>query len=126
MSAPDHAQHRELAARWRADAQVFRRYGSVGRARMLERLAAELEQATSDTTAAMVDLTTAASLTGFTRGHLRRLYREGRLVAVRLDGEEPLFHVTDLPRKIATSGQGQDAVRAVFGERRVNRTFPRD
>jgi len=46
MSVPDHpiTSRTELAARWRADAQVFRRYGSTGRARMLERLAAELEQ----------------------------------------------------------------------------------
>jgi len=69
MSAPDHPTSRaERAARWRADAQVFRRYGSPGRAVMLERLAAEWEQTASDDAAAVVDLTTAASLTGRGRG----------------------------------------------------------
>jgi len=126
MSAPDLPTSRaELAARWRADAQVFRRYGSTGRARMLERLAAELEQSANDEAAAVVDLAGAAQLTGFTRGHLRRLFREGRLMPVRMEGEEPLFSVADLPRKLATSGQ-VDAVHAVFGERAVNRRFSRD
>lgn len=74
-----------MAARWRADAQVFRRYGSTGRARMLERLTAELEQSAS-AEAAAVDVTGAAELTGFTRGHLRRVFREGRLMPVRMGG----------------------------------------
>jgi len=125
MPAPDNPTSRaELAARWRADAQVFRRYGSTGRARMLERLAAELDQTASDEAASVVDLTGAAQLTGFTRGHLRRLFREGRLVAVRMEGDEPLFSVADLPRKLTTNGHMQEAVGAVFGERRVSRTFP--
>jgi hypothetical protein len=126
MSAPDHPTSRaELAARWRADAQVFRRYGSTSRARMLERLAVELEQTASDEAAAVVDLTGAAELTGFTRGHLRRLFRDGRLMPVRMAGDEPLFSRADLPRKLTSSGH-VDPVRAVFGERRVNRRFSRD
>jgi hypothetical protein len=41
MSGPEiPAGAAELAARWREDAQVLRRYGATGRARMLERLAA--------------------------------------------------------------------------------------
>jgi hypothetical protein len=127
MSSPEDPTSRaELAARWRADAQVFRRYGSTGRARMLERLAAELDRVTSDESAAEVDLTTAAERTGFTRGHLRRLYRNGRLVAVRFEDGEPLFRVADLPRKPSTTGRTEDVVRAVVGERRVSRMFPRD
>jgi len=118
MPAPDHPTSRaELAARWRADAQVFRRYGSTGRARMLERLAAELEQTTNEEAAAEVDLTAASTVSGFTRGHLRRLYRDGRLVPVRMDGDEPVFRVTDLPRKATTAGLGREALRAVFGVR---------
>jgi len=88
-----------LAARWREDAQVLRRYGATGRARMLERLAAELELSTTNEAAAPVDLTTAAELSGFTRGHLRRLYRAGKLIAVAVERGEPLFRVSDLPRK---------------------------
>jgi hypothetical protein len=88
-----------LAARWRKDADVLRRYGATGRARMLEHLAGELELSTTNEAAAPVDLSTAAELSGFTRGHLRRLYREGKLIAVAVERGEPLFRVSDLPRK---------------------------
>jgi hypothetical protein len=93
---------------------------------MLERLAVELEQSATEEAAAVVDPTTAAQLTGFARGHLRRLFREGRLEPVRMEGDEPLFRVSDLPRKAGAGGQAEEAVRAaVFGERRVGRAFPR-
>jgi hypothetical protein len=68
-----------LAARWRDDTQVFRRYGAAGRARLLERMAAELEVSTHAHASATVDLSTAAALSGFSRAHLRRLIREGKL-----------------------------------------------
>jgi hypothetical protein len=84
---------------------------------MLERLAAELEQTTSTEASAVVDLATAESITGFTRGHPRRLYRDGRLVPVRMDGDDPVFRVADLPRKVPTAGIGRDALHAVFGTR---------
>jgi hypothetical protein len=43
-----------------------------------------------------------------------------------MERDEPLFSVADLSRRITTSGEAQEAVRAVFGERRVSRTFPGD
>jgi hypothetical protein len=85
-----------LAARWREDAQVFRRYGAAGRARMLERLADELERAADADQSATVDLSTAAELSGFTRAHLRRLIRDGKL-ATTSDGSR--VRASDLPRK---------------------------
>lgn len=85
-----------LAAQWREDAQVFRRYGAAGRARMLERIAAELEQSTQTDQSATVDLSTAVKLSGFSRAHLRRLIREGKLSATA-DGA--LVRACDLPRK---------------------------
>lgn len=85
-----------LAARWREDAQVFRRYGASGRARMLEQMAAELELSTQADASATVDLSTAAALSGFSRAHLRRLIREGKLTTTA-DGA--LIRVSDLPRK---------------------------
>lgn len=97
-----------LAARWRADAQVFRRYGSPGRARMLERMADELEQCTAQEAAMLVDLSAAAALSGFTRGHLRRLYRDGRLVAAAVRDTEPLFRISDLPRKPGRTAAASD------------------
>ena len=102
-----------LAARWREDAQVLRRYGATGRARMLERLAAELELSTTNEAAAPVDLSTAAELSGFTRGHLRRLYREGKLIAVAVERGEPLFRVSDLPRKPGGGATASDQPRPV-------------
>ena len=85
-----------LAARWREDAQVFRRYGACGRARMLERLADELERAAGADQSVTVDLSTAAELSGFTRAHLRRLIRDGKL-ATTSDGAR--VRACDLPRK---------------------------
>lgn len=99
MDHPTPAARARLAARWREDAQVFRRYGSTARARMLERLADELEQTADEDAHAVADLATAARLTGFTRGHLRRLYRERRLIPVGMEDGEPVFRVVDLPRK---------------------------
>lgn len=93
--------HAALVNRLVADAQVFRRYGATGRARMLEQIAAELELSTANETTAVVGMRAAVALTGFTRGHLRRLYREGRLVAASVERGEPLFRVSDLPRKPA-------------------------
>ena len=90
-----------LATRLLADAQVFRRYGATGRARMLEQIAAELELSTTDEAAAVVGMRAAVALTGFTRGHVRRLYRAGRLVPVSVERGQPMFRVSDLPRKPA-------------------------
>lgn len=90
-----------LVTRLRADAQVFRRYGATGRARLLEQIAAELELSTADEAAAVVGMRAAVAITGFTRGHLRRLYREGRLPAAGVESGDPVFRVADLPRKPA-------------------------
>jgi hypothetical protein len=86
-----------LAARWREDAQVFRRYGAAGRARMLERMADELEHTAETDQSATVDLSTAAALSGFTRAHLRRLIRGGKPTPTS-DGAR--VRASDLPRKL--------------------------
>lgn len=88
-----------LVARWRTDALVLRRYGALGRARMLERMATELEEAIAGAAESVVTLHVAADLSGFTRSHLRRLYRDGKLIPARTEAGEPLFRVSDLPRK---------------------------
>lgn len=97
-----------LAARWREHAQVLRLYGAAGRARMLELMAAELERCMSGRADAVVDLTTAAALSGFTRGHLRRMYREGRLIPAVIEEGEPRFRVSELPRKPAPASGADD------------------
>jgi hypothetical protein len=100
MNNPDPADSpAALAAGWREHAQVLKHYGATRRARMLERMAAELERCTADEAAAVVDLSAASALTGFTRGHLRRLYRDGRFIPAAVEDGDLLFRVADLPRK---------------------------
>lgn len=119
-----------LAARWREDAQVFRRYGATGRARMLERMAAELERSTSGDAAARVDLRTAANLSGFSRSHLRRLIRTGRLPATSDGAGNPIVSVSDLPRKpghlggapAAARPSGREAVAELLRQHRTPKT----
>jgi hypothetical protein len=113
-----------LATRWREDAEVFRRYGAGGRARMLERMAAELERSTRGDRAARVDLRTAADLSGFSRSHLRRLIRTGKLSATKDGAGNPLLRVSDLPRKAgrlggapATWPSGREAVAELLRSR---------
>lgn len=88
-----------LAARWREDAEVLRRHGATGRARMLEGLAEELERCACGAVAGTVDLDTAAKHSGFTRGHLRRLIRTGKLPATVNASGKTEVRVADLPRK---------------------------
>ena len=86
---------------WREDAAVLRRRGAHGYARLLEALADELE---ADQGAAapteLVDLGRAAALSGYTRGHLRRMLVEQRLENCGTP-TSPLVRVSDLPRKAA-------------------------
>lgn len=83
---------------WRADAEVLRRRGAVARAAMLERLAAELEEDLARDAPPLVDLGRAADLSGYTRGHLRRMLMEGGLVNHGSEAR-PLVLAADLPRK---------------------------
>lgn len=127
-----------LAARWREDAQVLRRYGVTSRARLLEQMAAELEASTAADATATVTLSIAAELSGFTRAHLRRLIREGKLVTAGTEGREPQVRLSDLPRKATHGAPAQlgtwPSARAIVAEvvgtgrvlpaRRKNRKVP--
>jgi hypothetical protein len=86
-----------LAARWREDAQVLRRYGATSRARLLEQMAAELEASTATDATTTVALSVAAEVSGFTRAHLRRLIQEGKLGTAGAEGREPQLRLSDLP-----------------------------
>lgn len=83
---------------WRSDAAVLRDYGDERAADLLERLAAELEADLQDGATEMVDLSTAVKLTGYTRGHIRRLVTEEKLRNVGTPAE-PAFLTSELPRK---------------------------
>jgi hypothetical protein len=66
---------------------------------MLERMADELERSAGRDGSAQVDLATAAELSGFTRGHLRRLIRVGKLPVTPNEAGDPQVRLADLPRK---------------------------
>lgn len=87
-----------LVARWRANAAMLRSYGARGHARLLERLAAELEAELTAESSTVVDLAGAVHLSGYSRGHLRRLLRSGQLQNVGTENS-PEFITADLPRK---------------------------
>lgn len=83
---------------WRQDAAVLRRYGDTRAADLLERMAAELEADTQAAEGARVSLADAVELTGYTRGHLRRLVLDGKLRNVGTD-QNTEFLAAELPRK---------------------------
>lgn len=83
---------------WREDAAVLRRRGARRAAALLERLAAELEADLRDATPELVDLRRAVALSGYTRGHLRRMIVDGDLTNHGTDAK-PLVSAADLPRK---------------------------
>lgn len=85
-----------LASRWRADAEILRRYGCRRATAVLERCAGELDAELRRDV--YVDLAEAETLTGYSRSHLRRLLREGAL-ANHGSGQAPRFRAGDLPRK---------------------------
>jgi hypothetical protein len=84
---------------WRQDATVLRRYGDTRAADLLDRVAAELEADTQAAQGARVSLADAVELTGYTRGHLRRLVVDGKLRNIGTDGN-PEFLAAELPRKV--------------------------
>ena len=88
----------ERAALWRAHAEILRSYGAEHIASVLEACAAQLEADERARPHAVVTLDRAVELTGFTRGHLRRLCRSGKLPNVGTNAA-PAFRLADLPRK---------------------------
>jgi hypothetical protein len=86
------------AGTWRTDAAVLRRYGAAALADLLERCAADLGSEQRAHLDALVTLDEAVQLTGFTRGHLRRLCRSGKLANAGTEAA-PAFRLAALPRK---------------------------
>ena len=89
----------DLVNHWRAHAALLRRYGADAQAAVLERCAADVEAEDQERANASVTLEEAVEMTGFSRSHLRRLWRKGDKVRrVGTDGA-PLFYASELPRK---------------------------
>lgn len=88
---------------WRDDAAVLRRRGARRAAALMERLAAELEADVSDgapieDVPELVDVAAAIALSGYTRGHLRRMLVARTLTNYGTEAR-PLIRAADLPRK---------------------------
>jgi hypothetical protein len=88
----------ERAALWRAHAEILRGYGADHIAAVLEACAAQLDADERARPHSVVTLDRAVQLTGFTRGHLRRLCKSGKLPNVGTEAA-PAFRLADLPRK---------------------------
>ena len=83
---------------WREHAEILRKYKQVSLAELLEELAEELEADEVARASARVDLEDAVAITGYTRGHLRRMIATGQLSNLGTD-EKPEFLLASLPRK---------------------------
>lgn len=93
-----HYERERLVGLWREHAAVLRRYGAEEHADVLERCIEDVEAEESEKADRRVDLAQASIVTGFTRGHLRRLIATGKLRNVGTS-ENPEFMLSELPRK---------------------------
>jgi hypothetical protein len=89
----------ELARTWREHAALLRRYGAEAQAAVLEQCAAEVEAEARVHDSVRVTLDRAVEITGFSRSHLRRMWREGHKVRPIGTEASPEFFLSDLPRK---------------------------
>lgn len=108
----------DLPDLWRKHAALLRRYGAEAQAAVLEQCATEVEAEIRNNEQRRVSLDEAVEITGFTRGHLRRLLK-AKPPKIRNLGteEEPAFIVAELPRKagynIANKNLASDSEKAV-------------
>lgn len=87
-----------LTRLWREQAAILRSRAAEVQATILEQCADELEAAQRAHAQSRVGLDEAVEITGFTRGHIRRLAKKGKLRNVGTE-EMPEFLRGDLPRK---------------------------
>ncbi|HEX6037263.1 hypothetical protein [Longimicrobium sp.] len=106
---------------WRQDAAVMRRWGAEEAAQVLERAAADLEEDVQRTASAvlihpaatadlpeLVEMRAAVALSGYTRGHLRRMMVAKTLTNYGTEAR-PLLRAAELPRKPGYMPSRQDA-----------------
>ena len=89
---------RKLPAAWRRQAKTLRRYGGQALATALERCADELEGTIQERDETTLSLTDAARESGYTREHLGRLVRDGKIPNAGRPGA-PRIARRHLPRK---------------------------
>lgn len=83
---------------WRQHAALLRKYGQDALATALEKCADDVEAEELARVEARVTLEEAVEITGFSRSHLRRLWRT-RKVHPLGTAENPEFLTSELPRK---------------------------
>lgn len=88
----------QLPALWREHAALLRKYGAEQQAAVLEQCAAEVEAERQRRESARISLDEAVELSGYSRSHLRRLWRTGQVRQLGTQ-ENPEFQTADLPRK---------------------------
>ncbi len=89
---------RKLPAAWRRQAKTLRRYGGRALATALERCADELEGTIQERDETTLSLTDAARESGYSREHLGRLVRDGKIPNAGRPGA-PRVERRHLPRK---------------------------
>lgn len=91
--------HESFVTRWRARRDELARLGAhVDGARLCDEVLADFESVTTAEDESLVGLHEAATRSGYSSDHLRRLHRLGKLPA-RRDGRRLFFRAGDLPRK---------------------------
>jgi hypothetical protein len=88
-----------FVTRWRGRRDELARLGAhVDGAKLCDELLADVEAMLTSEDEALLGLHEAAARSGYSRDHLRRLHRLGRLPA-RRDGRRLFFRAGDLPKK---------------------------
>lgn len=88
----------DLVKLWRDHAALLRRYGAESQALVLEKCADEVEAELRADAARLLTLDEAVEFSGYTRGHLVRLDKAGKLRNVGTISN-PLYIRGELPRK---------------------------
>jgi hypothetical protein len=88
----------ELAAEWRAKANVLLQYGDARGGEMLRATAAELETCLAASQDQVVTLTDASELSGYSESHLGRLVRDG-VIPNAGRPNAPRIRLRDVPMK---------------------------
>ena len=98
-----------LAARWREEAERLRTLEANGQAAALEQAARELEVAAAAWTSELLTIGEAATVSGYSEEHLRRLARDRELPVERNGGPKSRLYVRrgDLPTKRRKDGRGK-------------------
>jgi hypothetical protein len=89
----------DFVSRWRARRDELARLGAhVECAKLCDEVLADFEAVTTAEDEALVGLQDAATRSGYSADHLRRLHRLGKLPA-RRDGRRLFFRTGDLPKR---------------------------